>query len=38
MMRNREKDLDAAFAKWRLGYMCDDEEAVKLFQEAIPQF
>ena len=32
------RDLDAAFAKWRLGKMCDDEEAVKLYQEAIPQF
>jgi tetratricopeptide (TPR) repeat protein len=32
------KDLDAAFSKWRLGDMCDDEEAVELYQEAIPQF
>ena len=32
------RDLDAAFAKWRLGNMCDDEEAVELYQEAIPQF
>ena len=33
------RDLDAAFAKWRLGRMCDDdEEAVELYQEAIPQF
>ena len=32
------RDLDAAFAKWQLGGMCDDEEAVKLYQEAIPQF
>ena len=32
------KDLDAAFTKWRLGDMCDDEEAVELYQEAIPQF
>ena len=32
------RDLDAAFAKWRLGNMCDDEEAVQLYQEAIPQF
>ena len=32
------RDLDAAFAKWRLGNMCGDEEAVKLYQEAIPQF
>jgi len=32
------RDLDAAFVKWRLGNLCDDEEAVELFQEAIPQF
>ena len=32
------RGLDAAFAKWQLGRMCDDEEAVKLYQEAIPQF
>jgi len=32
------KDLDVAFTKWRLGHICDDEEAVELFQEAIPQF
>ncbi|KAF8801459.1 hypothetical protein BYT27DRAFT_7235725 [Phlegmacium glaucopus] len=32
------RDLDAAFIKWHLGDMCDDEEAVKLYQEAIPQF
>ncbi|KAF8801457.1 hypothetical protein BYT27DRAFT_7262001 [Phlegmacium glaucopus] len=32
------KDLDAAFIKWQLGGMCDHEEAVKLYQEAIPQF
>jgi tetratricopeptide (TPR) repeat protein len=33
------RDLDAAFVKWRLGNMCDDdEEAVELYLEAIPQF
>ena len=32
------RNLDAAFTKWRLGEMCDDEEAVELLQEAIPQF
>ena len=33
------RNLDAAFVKWQLGGMCDDdEEAIELFQEAIPQF
>jgi tetratricopeptide (TPR) repeat protein len=33
------RDLKAAFEKWRLGGMVDDDdEAVELYQEAIPQF
>jgi len=32
------RDLEAAFVRWRLGNMCDDEEAVELYQKAIPQF
>jgi tetratricopeptide (TPR) repeat protein len=32
------RDLDAAFMRQYLGDMCDDEEAIELYQEAIPQF
>ena len=32
------RGLDAAFTKWHLGQMSEDEEAVELFQQAIPQF